>query len=393
MSQIFNKLHGFHLTLFGPFAALCAMLVVVLRPSTALYQPLIFLAALGLILCWTLGRGGLFAILGCLNSFVLYRLIAFPEKESLWLLGIALSFGLALATTAFACEEQKNEKTEKNQENENLRFNTRLLEGKVASLEHQVSEDAAYLLNANRELENAVNEASQTKEKLKNCSDQLHKEKKNHDYARALISEQQKGMKDLNLQIDSLSRGKKSMEDEAAKWQQEAERSQKVEKQLLEQHQNKLAQQQGEVQRLANENQKLVEELLHAKQRMNEIAKQLQIVSGEKDDLTKEHQAFIEKLEKQREGRRLEAMYEQLKQQFQEKAMLLDRTRKELFHTQEKFLALQRDWEEAQLHRDDHSAFESHLTKLDNEYAAMAKQYVCEVNALQDLITTLINRK
>ena len=92
-----------------------------------------------------------------------------------------------------------------------------------------------------------------------------------------------------------------------------------------------------------------------------------------------------------REIRRVTGLYEQLRVQFAEKTTLLDQTRRELFHMQEKEESLNKSFEEAKFNME--REHERHIAELlsnaENELA-LIEQQESEIKQLNDLITALV---
>ncbi len=92
------------------------------------------------------------------------------------------------------------------------------------------------------------------------------------------------------------------------------------------------------------------------------------------------------------EMNRLSGLYHQLKSQFQEKSLLLDKTRQELFFTEEKLLAHQREMEEEKM-GDDRKLqlfFKDVVTSLEKENAALKREYEEEIQGLNEIITAVL---
>lgn len=92
-----------------------------------------------------------------------------------------------------------------------------------------------------------------------------------------------------------------------------------------------------------------------------------------------------------REIRRLEGLYQQLREQFSQKTATLDTTRRELFHTQEKLSAVQREVEESELNGDSEvDSLSSLLAATERELVAVEQEYANEVASLHELISGLM---
>ncbi|WP_213105136.1 hypothetical protein [Candidatus Protochlamydia amoebophila] len=105
--------------------------------------------------------------------------------------------------------------------------------------------------------------------------------------------------------------------------------------------------------------------------------------------LTEQHKNFTEI-----QFRKMEGLYLQLRKQFQEKSMVLDKTRQELFLTQEKMTSLYKSIEEEQIF--DFSENEKFLQKdlyiLSVEYEKIISDYKVEIDEMSDLISILLKQ-
>lgn len=89
--------------------------------------------------------------------------------------------------------------------------------------------------------------------------------------------------------------------------------------------------------------------------------------------------------------KRAEGSYLQLKEQFSEKSAVLDETRRQLFHTQEKLLQLQRNIKEQEQFVFDPQvqSLLLHIRKMQNHLDRSENSYLAEINILHDIITQL----
>lgn len=132
----------------------------------------------------------------------------------------------------------------------------------------------------------------------------------------------------------------------------------------------------------------------------NTLKEQEHRFQHEKEKSDKAHAQFVEReqailtanwTEAHQASRRNEGLYLQLRQQFLEKSIALDETRHELFHTHEQLLSLQLEQKEAFLNRSPiDKAMERHLIRMEREYAVINQEYAQEVDALHQLIETLL---
>lgn len=401
MNTILNTKRSFcESSLLGPFALLATTLIIIAHPASAiLYLPLVAAAMLGIYFCKQWKLNGLILSLCVLSFPIYYQAFA---NEPFRYTGISLSLVIGLIITTLSAQEHSLRAKALNQEKDTLKQGLQHNEKNILQLQQQLSEEQQKLQKKNSEFDELTKEERFTREKLSNCSDQLHKEKKSHEFARALIKEQQQNIKTLTTEIEHLSRSKMTLEADLNKCLQESERQQKQDKALLEQYRNAIAQHQGERQFTLEEKEKLHAELNLLKMKINDADLQLQKALLEtskleldKGELQKDRDSLLQKLEENRSSRRYEGLYEQLKLQFNEKSSQLDKTRQELFHTEEKLLALQQEWNELNLYDRDRNqqAIDRHLIKLDKEFSTMTQQYACEINALQDLVSLLMKGK
>lgn len=89
--------------------------------------------------------------------------------------------------------------------------------------------------------------------------------------------------------------------------------------------------------------------------------------------------------------RRAEGMYLQLKDQFNEKSATLDEARRQLFHTQESLMQLQRNLKEREQFGTDPQvqSLTRHILKMQNQCDLNEKFYNTEIDILQEIITKL----
>jgi chromosome segregation ATPase len=93
-----------------------------------------------------------------------------------------------------------------------------------------------------------------------------------------------------------------------------------------------------------------------------------------------------------RELRRIQGLYKQLREQFAEKSSTLDVTRKQLFLSEEKLAALQKEMEESRLY--DEYEVDTHLSSLltsaEKELVGTEHRYESEIQQLHEVIDRLI---
>ena len=81
-----------------------------------------------------------------------------------------------------------------------------------------------------------------------------------------------------------------------------------------------------------------------------------------------------------------------MRRQFAEKSEVLAATRRELFATQEKFLALQKDQEEARINDESESiqSLKRLLAEAENELACTEQVHALEIDRLHEVVESLI---
>lgn len=92
--------------------------------------------------------------------------------------------------------------------------------------------------------------------------------------------------------------------------------------------------------------------------------------------------------------RELEAMYIQLKDQFQEKCDVLDKTRRELFHVSEKLLHIQRESEEERLFDQSLEVKQLlvHIAQLGSQFEQVQSLYQAEMDEMTQLVSRLFQQ-
>jgi chromosome segregation ATPase len=98
--------------------------------------------------------------------------------------------------------------------------------------------------------------------------------------------------------------------------------------------------------------------------------------------------------ESDREIQRIDGLYRQLRDQFNEKSSVLDATRRELFRAKEELAALRKEMEESKLYEE--YEVNHHLSRLlasvEQELAGAESRYQCEIEQLHEVIESLIHQ-
>lgn len=123
------------------------------------------------------------------------------------------------------------------------------------------------------------------------------------------------------------------------------------------------------------------------------LLEQLQTLRNQNEQLTNTLIDAPQDIEKSREIRRLEGLYQQLRTQFSDKSKILDDTRRNLFHTQEELSALQKDLKEIELYGncDTDEFCYSLLASIERELTSQLNDQQHEISELNSLIEVLIS--
>ncbi|WP_154017822.1 hypothetical protein [Candidatus Protochlamydia phocaeensis] len=248
-----------------------------------------------------------------------------------------------------------------------------------------------------KELDQAKAMLQQKEEELARRDDRLREAQQQIEKAKADLEGQQKQLEQAQLwkkQLDQASEELIQARNEIGQQEKALYRS-RQEIQHMAQHAEELKAnleakiaryQEIENQLAANEQDKLQmeKELTHIKMQLEESRKQ-PAPSVQPEDV--QAQAV--------NTRRLEGMYNQLKEQFGEKSQTLDETRKELFKAQEQLLALQKEWEELEFFAtsDSELLWQKELNRLSCEHETIRKEYEEELEGLQSLVEALLQKK
>lgn len=240
----------------------------------------------------------------------------------------------------------------------------------AASLKQQLEQAAVEKGEFASILEKARSEAANLNEKANEATAALRTAQNDHlKELEAAKSEQEEALKEA---ISRSSEAETQLKQEITGLKQECDRLQAI----LSAKSEAEAKLNEEILSLQSESRLLEQKLKDAEDKLNQPVEPVIAVA---DD---------------RELRRVEAMYQQLKQQFNEKTEVLAETRRELFLKEEQFLALQKDFEEAVIAHEYETgiAIESALSQAENERQIEDQWQQTEIEHLHELIDTL-NRK
>lgn len=174
------------------------------------------------------------------------------------------------------------------------------------------------------------------------------------------------------------------IQDEKA--QREKDEKARSEKYLL------LQQKLAEFESLKEENQELLEKLTYQKECAASFWAEKEAVIEQLQQIKTKMEESADTTLNDKNYRRLEGLYQQLRQQFSEKSEVLSATRKELFTTQEKLSALEKEMEEAKLYEDSETSASLHrlIAAAESELALSEQQHGIEINRLHEVIDSLM---
>lgn len=156
----------------------------------------------------------------------------------------------------------------------------------------------------------------------------------------------------------------------------------------IEEKQSLLLEQQELIAKLQDELNLNQLELTECRQKADELVN----ICAQKESLLVEQIEKVQNATPDREMRKLEGLYKQLKEQFSEKSSLLDSTRQELFTSSEELAKLKREHFEKEFDAKQAEylkSIENQLQTTTDELIAAEKRHVEEIDALQLLIKNL----
>lgn len=371
--------------LLGPFFLIFSIMLATIDFA--------ILSAISLFLCYRFKFKGLVISIIFLAIYSLYIQVNLIENH-LWNLGLEVSICLGLITASFGFEEIKNflslkdeslsmlhsdfenlkkEMAEKKNNFDSFQFNLqeniKILKSDLAQKNQNISVLKEENQKLNKELEKHKSKQIplevQLKDKeiedLKNIQDELY-EKISYLKDEEFLDEKNK---QLEREIDNLKNILKK---------EEAEKSQLNEKFLNKANELKnLEAKMSDFDSLQNE----------INRKNNQIDKLKQNIKTLKD-IQSPNSQDIEQLNK------INSLYLQLKNQFEEKKLLLHKTRQELFYTKEKLTAYQKEKKD---NCKDLNELEKTLIKDLDESQKEIEQYLNENQNLEDLIYILLQNQ
>lgn len=287
----------------GPFMVILTLFVA--SAQVALHHAYLSLTALvGLPLCWRWRAWGLCGALGILGVFLLFGVMELPVSQRFWYMGLGLSVALAFIIVTLASAEAK-------QRLEDIEGSAEQLEAECRSLlETQRSEGERYLAEI-AELEQCCLDLQQ------DCTGLTR-----------LLKAQEEGLKQAQQDISrSHEEYQRLLEESLVQQQKNTDLAQELEKLQCREVSVSVSE--------PDPGRRLKEELEGCRQQIENLKAEAAEAKGETSEL-----------ELRRELARVRGLYQQLRQQFEEKDSVLHQVRKDLFETEGELLGLRRQWEE-----------------------------------------------
>lgn len=410
--DIFEKRRNIQMQLWvvpGLLFVCCILLAILLNStSTPLAFPIIALAGMiaSHLRTWT----GVAIFSAILMLAMLYFLQTQPSSLWIWTIALSLSIAATFVTTALCSDEAyhtwdtlKQDEIDHRQTIIHLNEKVQLLQNRPG---HENKEPYSQVNALQEQLYAQEKQRQIDQEKLQASAKQLREyEEKRH------FQEEQHQIDQGKLQVFA---------EQLGEYQEKLDRHEEQRRLVQEKLQAFTDQQKGyeEKLRFHQEQQQIYETKQRAyedKQRANEQILKLarhevataysnqEKLTQEIEGLQREYEKLKNAQEEQRqqpaegivemrELRRIEGLYQQLRTQFEEKNEVLNATRKELFVTQEKLLAAQKDLEEAPLKNDNATvkSLRQQLVDAEEERIALENQYTSEVQQLHELVDSLM---
>lgn len=158
--------------------------------------------------------------------------------------------------------------------------------------------------------------------------------------------------------------------------------------------QRDIAKQRLEIESLTTEKNLISESLQQATTKLQELDAQLEKQRSEKQTTSAKDDADIHTQYAivERALRRSEGQYKQLRQQFEDKSLLLHQTRQRLFRIEEELQhhSLAQQEKEKYLYSEDSRYIDRHLTNIEKEFNEMVSDYQHEIEGLSSVINALV---
>jgi hypothetical protein len=425
--------------LVGPTLAFVTLLILLFRESThSLDLPIA--AIFGIAVAWMWQARGLAVAVGLIAFATFLRFFMHGHENLLWDLSVSLAITLSCVVTALSSMEvdSLNDQTMKSTVD-----HLEMALAKVQRLEHDFQQEQ----NQSREAQSKAAVAiellkrdlqlqithSHTVEEVIGIARQeyLNTAAQNEKLKEEVFSKRHEVNK-LQEQLETaLSRLEHSRADEQKireaaqlvskqeihlltkaleKETQEHEELKHTHHQMQEEHlmQQVIAQEMGDViDTLSREKQLLESTLKRLQGELESLSEQQVLMQTEHEEERKGLQLEAESLLNQlneikndpellstAEVRRIEGLYKQLREQFEEKSLILDEVRRELFHTQEQNAVFIKEQQERELQEPllSMNVLETEIARLDKQHSDEKSLYQQEIDELYTLVDSLVKK-
>lgn len=437
--QILNS-PTLYISLLGPLFAVAILAILLIKaPVVSLLYP--FLVLIGLPLCWIGHTRGLSIALTLLTLLGIYLALTL-EQDRFWNLILLSSVGLTFAITTFSSLELDDllfskEEPETVVPPEQLTLIAQL-QKELFVLRQDSENTISNLQNALADQKKTVQVQLQELTLVQNESQAAMAQK---ELALTTLNQNNQteicNLKNMLLERDALLKDRlrvietvrAELDRKEAQYAQELERlnqqspaippsqplendSHKVVEELsiaisaLQQSKQEKETLQTRYQTISEEMNAQLAALMHERSALettiSNLQQENQIIAQDRDNIaselhaltTERNQATANLTDIERAWRSSEGRYQQLKQQFADKSLTLDDTRRQLFQAEEEILRLNNSQQEyARERTQDELLLEKHLNNLEHSFASLQQQYDTEVDSLHGIIAILNKAK
>jgi len=392
----------------GPALGLIAVLMVLLRESPGQIEfPLA--ALIGIAVSWRWQMKGLGVGLGLTAAVACYRYFVHPEEPVLWELSCASAIGLSCFITAFSSLEidDASERTHKKTTDD-----LTLSLARIQTLESTFDEARAHAVESQERAEHAIavlkhdlnlqithsqsieeiisiarQELTQTSQLNNKLNEELFEK-------RHLAERLEEQLGDATEQLNIIRADEEKIREGALHTNrleiaglEKALSTEKARFTELEQQLQRLQEEHVVQQAVNREMSDVIETLSREKQLLESTLKRLQ-------DELETHQTPSTEDVPPPEFRRMEGMYKQLREQFDEKSKTLDDTRRDLFLAQEKVALLEKEREETERQENAMPAieWENEMSRIEKQFADEKALYQQEIDQLYALVDSLVKK-
>lgn len=361
-------------SLVGPTLTL-ATLGILFALHSPLSLPLSLLALVGIFLCWKWQINGIFFASSLLVTFFIYEFFAGHANNLIWHTGIGFSLVTSFFITGLSYHEITGVIDFLQQEIDSVKqqaqYSQQPLIDKVTALEQQLQQAGDELTHIRERHQAQLEESSQAwVEKVTGLE--------------SLLKEASQEVARISDAANAFARDSITARESAKAAREEFETIQETQKIVREEALQKQA---DEYRHYQINLQKMEEQIQHLTSEKNQLTAATQLLQQQLD-AEKQKVPTAQALPEESHGwlRRTEGMYNQLREQFEEKSATLEETRRQLFFTQEKLLLVQREYEESWYENTTLESIEKYVLKLDQEFNILEQ----ENDKLKSLVDVLI---